>query len=71
MRIFPITSHGTSGAKNGFMMTFMLILIAMVAAVLFVELVSATRAPVGYQDEEYFPFGSDHIADSSDLENPS
>ena len=53
------------------MMTVMLILAALVAAVLFVELVSATQAPIGYQDEEGFHFGSERITNSSDFENPS
>jgi hypothetical protein len=53
------------------MMTVMLILAAMAAAVLFVELVSATKSPIGYQDEESFHFGSDRLTNSSDFENPS
>jgi hypothetical protein len=68
---WPVKGGGITAAKTGFMMTVMLIFAALVAAVLFVELVSATKAPIGYQDDDGLHFGSDHITDSSDFENPS
>jgi len=53
------------------MMTVLLIVAALLAGGLFIELVSAATAPIGYQDEKGFHFGSDRATNPSDFENPS
>ena len=55
------------------MMSLLLILVALFAAGLFVELISAASAPLGYQDEKGFHFGREHAAsaDPREWENPS
>lgn len=52
-------------------MTVLLIVAALLAGGLFIELVSAATAPLGYQDENGFHFGSDPVTDPADFENPS
>ena len=54
------------------MMTTLFILTALAAAGLFTEFIAASNAPLGYQDETGFHFGSEFISQQShDLENPS
>jgi hypothetical protein len=55
------------------MMTIFFILLAIVAAGVITELVAASQAPFGYQDEQGFHFGSDRnqAAGIFELENPS
>ncbi len=47
--------------------------VGLVAAGLMVEVYAAATAPLGYQDESGFHFGTEHrqSADLSDLGNPS
>ncbi|HEX5218814.1 MAG TPA: hypothetical protein VFZ59_04555 [Verrucomicrobiae bacterium] len=54
-------------------MTVFLILLAVFAAGLMTELVAASRAPFGYQDEHGFHFGADlpETSEAFKLENPS
>ena len=54
-------------------MTAFLVLLAIVAAGLMIELVAANRAPFGFQDEYGFHFGSDYPEPPKafELENPS
>ncbi len=54
------------------MMTTLFVLTALAAAGLFTELLAASRAPLGYQDETGFHFGHES-ADGQflNLENPS
>lgn len=54
-------------------MTVFLILLAIFAAGLITELVAASRAPFGYQDEHGFHFGADlrGLSEGCKLENPS
>jgi hypothetical protein len=55
------------------MMTLLIITAALIAAGFFVEVVSATTAPLGYQDENGFHLGREESApaEASDFENPS
>jgi len=55
------------------MMTVFCIALAFVAAGLFTEMIAASAAPFGYQDEKGFHFGQPGSAHSSafDIENPS
>jgi len=54
-------------------MTTFLIVLALLAAGLFIELIAANRAPFGCQDESGFHFQSPHDGDSRafEFENPS
>ena len=54
-------------------MTALIILLALVFAGLITEIVAASRAPFGYQDETGFHFGDSHGTTSQNfqLENPS
>lgn len=54
------------------MMTTLFIFTAVAAVGLFTEIIAASNAPLGYQDETGFHFGSEFISKQSlDLENPS
>ena len=55
------------------MVSLLIIIAALFAAGLFVELVSAAAAPMGYQDETGFHFGREQgtSPDSREWENPS
>jgi len=54
------------------MMTTFFILTALAAAGLFTEIIAASNAPLGYQDETGIHFGSEFInKQSPDPENPS
>ena len=55
------------------MMTDLLILLALGAGALLVELIAAAKAPLGYQDESGFHFGCERTAEAKpfDYENPS
>ena len=54
------------------MMTTFFILTALAAAGLFTEIIAASHAPLGYQDETGFHFGSEFSSRQSfELENPS
>ena len=54
------------------MMTTLFVLTALAAAGLFTELLAASHAPLGYQDETGFHFGPEFSQGQSfDLENPS
>jgi hypothetical protein len=44
------------------MMTTVLILAALLAGVFFVEVIAATSAPVGYEDETGFHFGPEETS---------
>jgi len=54
-------------------MTFLLIVLALTAAGLLTELIAASTAPLGYQDENGFHFGDEHSGSSDEMEcgNPS
>lgn len=55
------------------MMTTLFILAALVAGGFFTEIIAASHAPLGYQDETGFHFGADNFYArvSSEIENPS
>jgi hypothetical protein len=55
------------------MMTFLLIVLALAAAGLLTELIAASTAPLGYQDENGFHLGAEHTAETNEFErgNPS
>jgi len=53
------------------MMTIFFIALALTAAGLITELVAATHAPFGYQDEAGFHYGNESSGNSPGLENPS
>ena len=55
------------------MMTFLLILLALLSAGLITELIAAAAAPLGYQDERGFHFGCEHPLKADEFEggNPS
>ena len=71
--IFPLSGRGIAGANCSCMISLLLIIAALFAAGLFVELISASSAPLGYQDETGFHFGREHAtsADPRQWENPS
>ena len=52
-------------SENG-MMTTMLIVAALLAAGFFVEVIAATSAPVGYQDETGFHYGPEEALTTPD-----
>ncbi len=54
-------------------MSFICIVVAVVAAGFLTEMVAASTAPLGYQDEFGFHFGRPTVARPSvyDIENPS
>ncbi len=54
-------------------MTVFFILLAILAAGVITELVAASQAPFGYQDDQGFHFGNEHGEGSQafELENPS
>jgi len=56
-----------------FMITLLLMTSGMFAACFFVEVFSATTAPLGYQDELGFHFGCEDpaLAEASEIGNPS
>ena len=54
------------------MMTTLFVLTALASAGLFTELLAASHAPLGYQDEAGFHFGPEFTGGHSlELENPS
>ena len=55
------------------MMTVFCIVLALVAAGFFTEVIASSSAPLGYQDENGFHFGRPSAAQPviSDLQNPS
>ena len=53
------------------MMTLFFIALALGTAGLITELVAATDAPFGYQDETGFHFGNESSGNPTGLENPS
>jgi hypothetical protein len=55
------------------MMTIFFVLLALVAAALFTEIIAANQAPFGYQDENGFHFGNPRPPSRGPLEfeNPS
>jgi hypothetical protein len=55
------------------MMTVICIAFALLAAGLFTEMIAASSAPLGYQDETGFHFGRENLAAHAafELENPS
>jgi len=55
------------------MMTFLLIVLALAAAGLITELIAASTAPLGYQDEKGFHYGIERPVLTEELErgNPS
>jgi hypothetical protein len=55
------------------MITVSCILFALLAAVFFLEITTASAAPLGYQDEGGFHFGRPNVTSSvaGELENPS
>jgi hypothetical protein len=54
------------------MMTIFFIVMALVAAALFTEIIAANRAPFGFQDESGFHFGKEQNPNAGlELENPS
>jgi hypothetical protein len=54
-------------------MDAVLVVVGLVAAGLMIEVYATATAPLGYQDESGFHFGTKHhkSADLSDLDNPS
>lgn len=66
-------SGGTATASSNGMMTFLLILLALLSAGLITELIAAAAAPLGYQDERGFHFGCEHPLKADEFEggNPS
>ena len=64
---------GIVTARETAMMTAFCIVLALVAAGFFTELMAAASAPLGYQDESGFHFGRPKAAHptNSDLQNPS
>lgn len=55
------------------MMTLMFIVLAVLAVGLVIELITAARSPLGYQDESGFHIGREHTTSGETLEfeNPS
>ena len=53
------------------MMTIFFIALALTAAGLITELVAATHAPFGYEDEAGFHLGTEPSCNPAGLENPS
>ena len=55
------------------MMTTLFIFAALAAGGFFTEIIAASHAPLGYQDETGFHFGADQFYGriSSELDNPS
>lgn len=53
------------------MMTLFFIALALGTAGLITELIAATHAPFGYQDEAGFHFGNEQSGNPAGLENPS
>lgn len=55
------------------MMTLMFIVLAVLAVGLVIELITAARSPLGYQDESGFHIGRENTASMETLkfENPS
>jgi hypothetical protein len=53
------------------MMTIFFIALALGTAGLITEMIAATHAPLGYQDESGFHFGNEPSGNASGLENPS
>ena len=63
---------GISAACLCPMITTLFVLTALASVGLFTELLAASHAPLGYQDETGFHFGPEFtIEQSLDLENPS
>ena len=71
--VLPRPCRGIAAAPHPVMISFLIIIAALFAAGLFVELISAAAAPLGYQDETGFHFGREHraSADALESENPS
>jgi hypothetical protein len=72
--IFPLRPvRGTSTADFDDMMTLMFIALAVLAVGLIVELITAARSPLGYQDESGFHLGREQTAsgEALEFENPS
>jgi hypothetical protein len=77
-RHFPGADKQFAGAKvwyfdcsPGGMMTIVCIAFALGTAGLITELVAATHAPFGYEDEAGFHFGNAASGNAAGLENPS
>ena len=69
---FTPLGYGISVACLCSMMTTLFIFTAVAAVGLFTEIIAASNAPLGYQDETGFHLGSEFISKQSlDLENPS
>ncbi len=67
-------AHGIGPAWMGGMMTVFCMVLAFAAAGFFTEMIAASHAPLGYQDENGFHFGQPSAAAHSasfDIENPS
>lgn len=62
---------GTSTALSCSMMTIFFIALTLTAACLITELIAATYAPFGFQDEAGFHFGNERSGNPTGLENPS
>jgi hypothetical protein len=62
--------NGTASACICFMMDVALSIFALVAGGVTLELFTVARAPVGYQDERGFHFGSES-KDDTEIGNPS
>ena len=64
---------GTPAALSFDMIMLLIIIAGLFAAGFFVEVVSATTARYGFQDERGFHFGPEYSAkaEGSDIENPS
>lgn len=64
-------SRGIASASFAAMITVMLITLAIVAGGLITEMIAASNAPFGYQDESGFHFGHERNLHSEDSGNPS
>ncbi len=71
MMLLLVMRSGTSAALSCGMMTILFIALALTAAGLITELIAATQAPFGYEDEAGFHFGNEPSGNSAGLENPS
>jgi hypothetical protein len=61
---------GTIVAWHTAMMTTLLIVAALLAGVFFVEVIAASSAPVGYEDESGFHFGPEEVRAAEEASYP-
>lgn len=75
-RLSPSPNQVTPGTLIAFprgMMTIFFVVLALLAAALFTEIIAANRAPFGYEDENGFHFGNQRHPRRGpvEFENPS